>query len=321
MDMERELSCSWRDGPRFFCEASETREFLSPTGTFETGDKVEMALWYDEVNKDSLRFGAKTTRTLFVGQSPYQKVSVFETEALGKALMIDDLWMCAEGDEKTYHEMITHTAITTAKKSERVLIIGGGDGGTAREVLSYKHVKHVDLVEIDGMVIEACKKYLPELGTAWDDPRLNVVVGDGIAWVKREDLEPYDIILVDGSDPVGPAVGLFNEGFYKACYDRLSKDGILVTQAESPKLFYETHIELVKTLQRIFPVVHPFYQTILIYAGALWGWVYATKGTEYTEIQDDLMALAEARCEIYNREIHLGAFAVPNFIKRALAAK
>ncbi|MCL2325435.1 MAG: polyamine aminopropyltransferase [Proteobacteria bacterium] len=279
-----------------------------------------MALWYDEVYNGSLRFGAKTIRTLFVGESPYQKVSVFETEALGKALMIDDLWMCAEGDEKTYHEMIAHTAMTTAKKSERVLIIGGGDGGTAREVLSYAHVKHVDMVEIDGMVVEACQKYLPEIGTAWDDPRLNVVIGDGIAWVNRQDLDPYDVILVDGSDPVGPAVGLFNLDFYKACNDRLSADGILVTQAESPRLFQDVHVALIKTLEEVFPVVSPYYQTIMIYAGGLWAWVYATKGTKHTEINDALMTFAEQRTEHYNRDIHLGAFATPNYIKRLLKA-
>lgn len=279
-----------------------------------------MALWYDEVNNDSLRFGAKTIRTLFVGESPYQKVSVFETEALGKALMIDDLWMCAEKEEKTYHEMITHTAMTTAKKSERILIIGGGDGGTAREVLSYAHVKHVDMVEIDGMVVEACKKYLPEIGTAWDDPRLNVVIGDGIEWVKRQDLESYDVILVDGSDPVGPAVGLFNVEFYRACYDRLSADGILVTQAESPKLFFDIHIELIKTLKEVFPVVAPFYQTVMIYAGALWAWVYASKGQQYADFNADLMTFTEGRTQHYNRDIHLGAFAIPNHIKRTLMA-
>ncbi|MFA5625194.1 MAG: polyamine aminopropyltransferase [Bradymonadales bacterium] len=278
-----------------------------------------MALWYDEVHEDKLRFGAKVKRTLFMGQSPYQKVSVFETEALGKALMIDDLWMCAEGDEIVYHEMITHVAMTTAKRSERVLVIGGGDGGTVREILSYPHVKHVDMVEIDAMVVEACKEHLPEIGRAWDDPRLHLSIGDGLAWVKQSHLEPYDIIIVDGSDPVGPAVGLFNEEFYRDCYARLSDDGILVTQAESPKLFREVHFSLIRTLKRIFPVVKPYYQSIMIYAGALWAWIYASKGRKHDDINDELMAFTENRSEFYNRDIHLGAFAVPNYIRRALA--
>lgn len=280
-----------------------------------------MALWYDEVNNDNLRFGAKVVRTLHVEQSPYQKVSVFETEALGKALMIDDLWMCAQGDEVVYHEMITHTAMTTAKRSERVLVIGGGDGGTVREVLSYPHVKHVDMVEIDAVVVDACKRYLPEIGRAWDDPRLHLTIGDGLAWVARRDLEPYDVILVDGSDPVGPAVGLFNEEFYRNCYELLSPQGVLITQAESPKLFCDIHIELIKTLQRVFPVVAPFYQTIMIYAGAMWAWVYASKGQKPEQINETLMQACQKRTEFYNREIHLGAFAVPNNIRRALAAK
>ncbi|MEO1270619.1 MAG: polyamine aminopropyltransferase, partial [Myxococcota bacterium] len=192
-----------------------------------------MGLWYDEVFQDKFRVGLKLKQTLFTGQSDYQKVEVVDTELLGKALLIDGLWMTCEGEDAPYHELIVHPAMTTAPSIERVLIIGGGDGGTAREVLRHPEVQHVDMVEIDAMVIEACKEFLPEVGTAWDDPRLHVTVGDGIAYVKDADVAPYDVILVDGSDPVGPAKGLFDEGFYRGCSRLLKDEGVFVTQSES----------------------------------------------------------------------------------------
>ncbi len=280
-----------------------------------------MAIWYDEVFEDKIRYGLKLKRTLFVGQSPFQKVAVVETEALGKALLIDDLWMAAEGEEKVYHEMIVHPALTTAPSIARVLVIGGGDGGTVREVLSYPEVEAVDMVEIDGMVVDACKAHLPEIGTAWDDPRLNLVIGDGIAWVKDASHGLYDVILVDGSDPVGPAVGLFNRDFYEACAARLKPEGVLVTQAESPKLFFDVHVDLVQVLRQVFGHADPFYQTMMIYAGGLWGWVYASRQPRRFEIIPERLAHAEARCAIYNGDIHRGSFAVPTYIRRALAAK
>lgn len=278
-----------------------------------------MPIWCDEVFEDRLRFGLKIERTLFNERSEFQKVTVVETEQLGKALMLDDLWMTAEGDEKTYHEMIVHPAMTTAPSIERVLIIGGGDGGTAREVLRYDGVKHVDMVEIDGMVVEACKKHLPEIGSAWDDPRLHVTIGDGIEWVKRGDVAPYDVILVDGSDPVGPAEGLFDRSFYQGCRDLLGDDGVFVTQSEGTHLFRDVHLDMVRTIGEVFGQAHPFYATVMIYAGAAWSWTYASASTSPLDIKDERAAFAEEFTEYYNRDVHRGAFAVPNSLKRALA--
>lgn len=276
-----------------------------------------MSIWYDEVHNETTRFGCKIIRTLFVGQSEFQKVAIVETEALGNALLIDDLWMCAEKEEKTYHELIVHPALTTAARIERVLIIGGGDGGTAREVLRHPEVKHVDMVEVDGLVVETSKQYLPTIGTAWNDPRLHVMIEDGIKFVA-ECTERYDVIIVDGSDPVGPAVGLFNETFYTNCARLLEGHGVFVTQSESPTLHRAVHLEMIHTLGRVFPVVHPYYETVSIYPGGAWSWIYASKGTSYREPFIARIERVEAVTEIYNREMHLGVFAVPNFIRRAL---
>lgn len=278
-----------------------------------------MAVWYDEVLNENVRFGLRLKETLFMGENEYQTVSVVDTHEMGRALLIDDLWMTSERDEKGYHEMIVHPAMTTAPKIERVLIIGGGDGGTAREVLRYPGVKHVDLVEIDGMVVDVSKKYLPMIGSAWDDPRLHVTIGDGIAWVKNTDLAPYDVILVDGSDPVGPAEGLFNKSFYQACMERMTEGGVFVTQSESTMLFLETHVEMVKTIAEVFGTAHPYYRDVFLYSAGTWSWTYASKTTKPTAIHEDRMKFISEITEIYNREIHLGIFAVPNFVRRRLA--
>ncbi len=277
-----------------------------------------MALWYDEVFQDSLRFGLKVERTIYTAHSEFQKIAIVETALLGKALVLDDLWMAAEKDEKSYHEMLIHPVMTTAPSIARVLIIGGGDGGSAREVLRYPEVEHVDLVEIDEMVVEACKEHLPEIGTAWDDQRLNVVIGDGIAWAQRTDLPQYDVIIVDGSDPVGPAEGLFDDAFYQGCANLLGDDGVFVTQSESPLIFRDVHLDMVRTMQRAFPEVHPYYGSVMIYAGGPWSWTYASKGVSPMDIIDERAQRIEEVAEIYNRDVHRGAFGVPNHIRREL---
>lgn len=277
-----------------------------------------MALWYDEVFENSLRCGLKVRRTLFSDQSAFQRVEIVETELLGKALALDDLWMTAQGDEKSYHEMLVHPAMTTAPRIARVLIIGGGDGGTAREVLRYPEVEHVDLVEIDGMVVDACKEFLPEIGSSWQDPRLHVFIEDGIKWSRRTDLEAYDVIIIDGSDPVGPAKGLFDLEFYQGCANLLAADGVFVTQSESPVLFRDVHLDMIGVMKKTFKNVHPYYGNVMIYPGGFWSWTYASNSVSPREFVAKRAEFVSEFTEIYNRDIHLGAFAIPNHIRRAL---
>jgi spermidine synthase len=277
-----------------------------------------MPIWCDEVHADTMRFGLKIQRVLFNEQSPFQRVTIVETEALGRALLLDDLWMTAEGDEKTYHEMITHPALTTVPQLARVLIIGGGDGGTAREVLRHPQVKHVDMVEIDGMVVDACKQHLPTIGSAWNDPRLHVMIDDGIRYVKEANVEPYDVILVDGSDPVGPAEGLFNEAFYQGCRRLLAPHGVFASQAESPLRQRDVHLEMIRTTAKVFGKSYPYYNTVTMYPGGAWSWVYASPTVNPLAIIEERAVHAESWTMFYNRDLHRGVFAVPNHIRRAL---
>lgn len=278
-----------------------------------------MSIWHDEVVQDTMRLGLKVTEVLYSDKSDFQDILIVQTEGYGNALMLDGCWMTAEKEEKTYHEMITHPALTTAQTIKRVLIIGGADGGVAREVLSYPEVEWVDLVEIDGVLVEACKKHLSKIGTAWNDPRLHVHICDGIDYVLKYTDEPYDVILVDGCDPVGPAEVLYNDNFYTNCCRILSETGVFVTQAEDPHVFREDHLKIIKNVQQTFEHVFPYYAGVMLYPGNTWSWIYATNAT-FDHLNPYLTRIdsIEWRTEWYNREIHTGAFAVPNAIKLAL---
>lgn len=269
--------------------------------------------WYDEEFNDMCRFGVRATETLLEEQSEFQKITVLDTKWFGRTLLLDGLFMTSERDEHFYHEMLVHPAMTTAPRASRVLIIGGGDGGTAREVLSYPEVEKVVMVEIDGRVIEACKKYLPKHG-AWDDPRLEVIVGDGIDYAKNADVEPFDVVFLDGSDPVGPAKGLFSSEFHKGVARLLSPKGVYALQSESPFVQREVFLETLEVLGTIFHEVCPYFGTVPIYASGVWSWTYATRDVDKAAFNEERMALQEARCKHYNRQIHHACFAQPNWL-------
>lgn len=275
-----------------------------------------MTSWINETYNGNFRIALRSQRTLFREESDYQSVTIVDTDALGRALLLDDVWMTSEKGERFYHEYIVHPAMNVAPHIKRVLVIGGGDGGTVREILRYNEVEHVDMIEIDGMVIDACKEFLPSIGTAWDDPRLTVTVGDGIDYVKNATVEPYDVILVDGADPVGPAEGLFNKSFFEGCARLMTEKGVFATQAESPDHMEKVHVEMLNVLDEVFAQVAPYYGGVNIYPGAWWGWIMATKGVAIDSVVEERVARISEVTDIYNLDIHRGAFAVPNFIRR-----
>ena len=175
-----------------------------------------MPVWVDEEHRQ-VRYGL-AGEVLVEKTSPFQRITLIRSERYGNALLLDGCWMTAERQERHYHEALVHPALCGAEAIERVLVIGGGDGGTARECLRHQGVQHLDMVEIDGEVVNLCRTHLPSLGgSAWSDPRLHLTVGDGIAWATDAPDSSYDVVLVDGSDPAGPAEGLFNRGFFEQC--------------------------------------------------------------------------------------------------------
>ncbi len=279
-------------------------------------------LQYTEYWKDrtGITFGIEDV--LYSRRSPFQHIQVFETDAFGKLLALDGLVMLTERDEFVYHEMITHPALCLHRHPRNVLVIGGGDGGTIREVLRYDEIKHVDLVEIDGQVLEVARKYFPAVASSLDDRRLIVHVRDGVEYVRQAKPEIYDVVIVDSTDPVGFAEGLFGEDFYKHCARVLREGGILVTQTESPfDDLYSGSIEKARRiLGRLFGQTHVYLAHIPTYPMGTWSFTIATQDLHPIDDLDPgrINKRTEPFAEdlrYYNARVHLGAFALPNFAK------
>ncbi len=284
-----------------------------------------MPLTYNEYynKRTGLTVGVK--KLLFSEETPYQTVEVYETDTWGNLMTIDGMVMLSETDEFVYHEMLSHVPVFTHPDPERVLIIGGGDGGTAREVMRHGSVKQVDMVEIDEAVVRASKKHLPGVGD-WDNPKLNVLFEDGIEFV-HDIGEPYDVMIVDGSDPVGPAQGLFEKEFIRACYEGLSEDGVLAAQTESPwvESYHKSMNQVFTTLDSMYEISKMYLAYIPLYPAGMWSFSFASKGAD--PLNQDIEERIEAgidefgdELKYYNLDIHRGCFALPNFVSEILDA-
>lgn len=193
-----------------------------------------MDFWYKEAQTNDLLLGVRVTDILHSETTPYQRLAVVETVEYGKMLILDGAIQCTERDEFLYHEMIVHVPMHVHPNPKRVCVIGGGDGGSVREALKHSSVAKVKHVEIDGAVIEASKKYFPHLSSGFSDPRVDVLITDGIEYLKNCEPNCFDVIIIDSTDPVGPAVGLFSAEFYGYAYKALTEDGVICAQTESP---------------------------------------------------------------------------------------
>ena len=192
-----------------------------------------MELWYSEYHTKNVRLSIKTNKHLYSGDSEFQRIDVFESPEFGRFLTLDGYMMLTEKDEFIYHEMITHVPMAVHPNVAKVLVIGAGDGVVIRELTRYTGIERIDMVEIDKMVVDVCKKYLPKTACSFDDPRLNINYLGGLKFLRKFENE-YDLIIVDSTDPFGPGEGLFTKEFYGNCYKALKADGIMVNQHESP---------------------------------------------------------------------------------------
>ena len=277
------------------------------------------AYWIDEY-QEGVRYGLQG-KVLINEQSDFQKITIIESNKYGKGLLLDDCWMTTEYQEKHYHECLVHPAMCSAAKLDHILIIGGGDGGTARECLRYKDVQHIDMVEIDSRVIELSQEYLPTLGgNAWSDSRLHVKIKDGVNWVANTANDFYDVIIIDGSDPKGPANGLFNQEFFENCKRALRPDGVFASQTESPETFYQVHIDTVRLIRKIFKHADPLYGSVPIYPSGWWSWTFAAiDKPRYQNPKSDRAKSISTNCEIWSTRWQKGAFdSIPAFIEREL---
>ena len=280
---------------------------------------TEITKWVDEYHKGT-RFGLNG-KVLIRKKSKYQEIIVIENDYYGKALMLDGCWMTSLKDEKYYHECLVHPALSSIDEKSNVLIIGGGDGGTARECLKYSEIAKIDLVEIDEEVIKVSKKFLQEIGgEAWYDKRLKIHINDGVKWVEKTRDNFYDVIFIDCSDPSEFSNLLFSDSFYQECKRILTRKGILATQSESPESFKNIHIDILKTLKKIFRVSETMYSFVPIYPSGIWSWTFSSKEELSLRKPNCKEALRiEKSCDIWNINFQNGAFKMmPNKILKEL---
>ncbi|MCX7834833.1 MAG: polyamine aminopropyltransferase [bacterium] len=273
---------------------------------------------YREVYENMSFFGFTVEEWFVNTQSSFQKIECFRSKSHGVVLALDGLIQLTEQDEFIYHEMLVHIPMLVHPNPKNVLIIGGGDGGSAREVCLHTCVERVDMCEIDGQVIETCKQYLKCTATGMNHPKVNVMVGDGIEFVKQAKDNSYDVVIVDSSDPVGPGVGLFNSIFYRDVFRILTTNGIVVAQGESP--FYQIAAvrNLRKAMQEVFPITATYLANIPTYPSGLWSFAYAAKTLSPKQFSQQRASLIASQCKYYNEEIHLASFVLPNLVKKSI---
>ena len=275
----------------------------------------KLDLWVCETHQDSVALSFRVENTLFSDQSPYQQVDVVQTRAHGAMLLNDGIIMVSERDEFVYHEMIAHVPLFVHPAPRRVLIIGGGDGGTAREVLRHQTVEQVVMVEIDKMVVDACKAHIPSVAAALDDKRLELEIDDGVKYVQQAENRAFDVVLIDSTDPIGPAQPLFDAAFYENVAARLTENGIMISQSESP--FYDTPIQ--KTMfanqRAYFDRLHMYTFANLTYPGGLWSFGFASKGLcPLGDLDPKRVSHSGFDTRYYNPQLHWGAFSLPSFV-------
>ncbi|MGE5422974.1 MAG: polyamine aminopropyltransferase, partial [Ignavibacteriales bacterium] len=228
-----------------------------------------MENWLKEEHTEGYYVAWKVNGVLLEEKTPYQKISVVDTVDFGRALVLDGMVQTTDRDEFIYHEMIAHVPMMAHPDPHKVLVIGGGDGGVVREVLKHSTVRHIDLVEIDQRVVEVSRQYFPAIALGLDDPRSHLHFTDGVQFVK-DAASDYDVVIVDSSDPIGPAVQLFNEDFYKNVYKILREDGIMTAQAESPTFFQASFQAVNRNMRRVFPISGVYLACVPTYVSGFW---------------------------------------------------
>ena len=271
-----------------------------------------MELWFSERQTQNLGINLRVRETLLVEQTPFQELAVYDTYQYGRMLVLDGAIQTTEADEFVYHEMITHVPLVTHPHAREVLVIGGGDGGTVREILKHRDVKRVCLVEIDERVVAAARRFLPGLSCALDDPRAELIVTDGAEHVRGK-RGSFDVIIVDSTDPVGPAVKLFQPDFYRAIHGALTPEGLFVAQCKSPYLDRKLIRDVLGMVRSLFPVVLVYTAAIPTYPSGFWSFVLGSRLHHPLEFDESRAEKLETR--YYSPEIHRAAFVLPREIR------
>ena len=279
-----------------------------------------MEMWFSELHTENVKMTIRIDRQLYSAESEFQRIDVFESPEFGKFVTLDGDVIFSEADEFVYNEMVTHVPMAVHPDVKKVLIIGGGDGGVAREFTLYPEIEEIDVVEPDEMFVEVCRKFFPEAAEGFDDPRVKVTYQDGLRFLRGCNGE-YDIIINDSTDPFGHTEGLFTKEFYGSCYRALKEDGIMVYQHGSP--FFDEDESAFRAMHRkvyrSFPISRVYQAHIPTCPSGYWMFGFASK--KYHPLEDFSPKRWKARgieTEYYTTNLHRGAFMLPKYVEDLL---
>lgn len=286
-----------------------------------TNTELKNSSWFsEEFESQGSAFSLKIKQKLESVKSEFQTIDIYETETFGNLMIIDGCTMVSSRDNFVYHEMMSHLPLFAHTNPERVAIIGGGDCGTLREVLKHDSVCQAWQIDIDEQVTRMAEKYFPELCENNQDPRAHILFDDGINWIKQAAPESLDVIIIDSTDPVGPAEGLFAVDFYKDCFRALKEDGVLVQQTESPLYHTNSIIKQVQAdlLEAGFNSSHCFPFPQVIYPSGWWSCTLAKKSGDVCEFRQADAKNKGFATQYYNSGIHQAGLSLPEFMQKAL---
>lgn len=272
-------------------------------------------IWYTEKQTADVGITCKISQTVHTEVSQFQKIDIIETNQFGRMLVLDGMVMTTMKDEFVYHEMISHVAMNTHPNPQKVLVVGGGDGGAIRELIKYPSVEKAVLAEIDGRVVELSKQYFPEISCGLHDPRVDIQVVDGIEHVRNHP-DTYDVILVDSTEPIGPAEGLFAKEFYHSIYAALKQDGIMVAQTESPFFNQDLIRRVYRDIDTVFPITRLYLANIPTYPSGLWSFTIGSKIYDPLQVSPEQVRVTDTK--YYSKDIHRAVFSLPRFVEELL---
>lgn len=279
-----------------------------------------MEMWFSEMHTSNVKISIRTDRQLYSAQSDYQRIDVFESPEFGRFVTLDGDIIFSEADEFIYNEMVTHVPMSVHPDVKKVLIIGGGDGGVAREFCRYPEIEEIDVVESDEMFVDVCRQFFPETAKGFEDPRVKIFYEDGLRFL-RDKMNAYDMIVNDSTDPFGHTEGLFTKEFYGSCYKALKEDGIMVYQHGSP--FYDEDEVACRSMHRkayrSFPISRVYQAHIPTCPSGYWLFGFASKKYHpLTDFKPERFNNRKLKTWYYTTNLHMGAFMLPKYVEDLL---
>ena len=276
-----------------------------------------MEMWFHDEHTDNVKLAIRVDYQVFSAQSEIQRIDVLESKEFGKILVVDGDLMLTEKDEFIYHAMISHVPMAVHPQVEKILVIGGGDGGVVRELAKYDTVEQIDVVEADPLLVEVCRKYFPQMACSLNDPRVHIYHEDGLRFIRSKS-DAYDLIIIDSPNPFGAGEGLFTKEFYGNCFNALHEDGIMINQHESP-FYKEEAFQCQRMHKRIiesFPISRIYQAHIPSYPSGHWLFGFASKRYHPIHDMDGIQwKLRGIQTKYYLPRLHEGVFALPAYVE------